>query len=100
MISSKELLNDIVNMVRAFNHDYQQMGNYRDWLFWNDYKISIRNLCKDATREERQTIFDKVGEAHDIGIAPYLQYGISKVWDESPELQKNVRFLISLYDEE
>jgi hypothetical protein len=95
---TNELLNKIADMAVTFNYDYQQMG-YNAWLSWDRVKVEAYGLCKNLTREEKKMIFDRVGELHNICVEPYLQYGISKIWDESTEKQDNVRHFIGFYKE-
>lgn len=96
---TNEVLNKIADMAITFNYDYQQICNYNAWLSWDTVKMEARNMCKNLTREEKQMIFDTVAESHNIRVAPYLQYGISKIWDESTEKQDNVRHFIGFYKE-
>jgi hypothetical protein len=96
---TNELLNKIADTANTFNYDYDQIDNYNAWLSWDKVKMEARNMCKNLTREEKQMIFDKVAELHNIRVAPYLQYGISNVWDESTEKQDNVRHFIGFYKE-
>jgi hypothetical protein len=93
-----ERVEELATIAHKFNYDYQYIDHYNTWLSWHNVMMEQMYIYRTLSVEEKRMVLARVAELHNIAVAPYLGRGVSKVWDESIEKQKNVRLFINLVE--
>ena len=94
-----EQINEQAKIAKTFNYDYQYIDHHNTWLSWHNVRMQQMYFYRSVSVEDKRMILARVAELHDVAVAPYIQYGINKVWAEDLETQKNVRLFIDLTEE-
>lgn len=87
---SSEKIEELAQLVATFNYDYQQIDQHSTWSAWHIRKMDTTAALRKLSFLDKLAILYRVADLHDARAEKYLQYGISKNWDEDKEFQKNV----------